>query len=117
MATCPHCGEQLPRKSKYPQVSIIARKHPLGFHSPTGKYQVRSMALEEGVEEVPGKKNKFRKTDLIRVQIWHNGSLMGWAFPLTEHTEWIRFNIGGTSQSFGIGSAWEYWKKHKGPTS
>jgi len=116
MATCPHCGEQLPRKSKYPQVSIIVRKHPLGFVSPTGKYQVRSMALEEGVEEVPGKKNKFRKTDLIRVQIMHNGWLQGWAFPLHEYTNWIKFNIGGSSQPFGLGSAWAYWKKHNGPT-
>lgn len=116
MSTCPHCGEELPRRSKYPQVSIIARKHPLGAHSPTGKYQVRSMALEEGWEEVPGKKDKFRKCDLVRVQIMHNGWLQGWAFPLKEYVPWIRFNIEGSSQSFGLGSAWAYWKKHNGPT-
>jgi len=116
MSTCPHCGEELPRRSKYPQVSIIARKHPLGFRSPTGKFQVRSMALEEGTMEVPGKKNKFTKYDMVRVEIMHNGYQAGWAFPLKEYTPWIRFNIEGSSQSFGIGSAWAYWQKHNGPS-
>ena len=115
MSTCPHCGEELPRRSKYPQVSIILRKHPLGFRSPTGKFQVRSMALEEGTMEVPGKKNKFTKYDMIRVEIMHNGYQAGWAFPLKEYTPWIRFNIEGSSQPFGIGSAWAYWQKHNGP--
>jgi hypothetical protein len=74
------------------------------------------MALEEGVEEVPGRKGKYRKYDMIRVQILHGRSLMGWAFPLKEYTNWIRFNIEGSSQSFGIGSAWAYWQKHNGPS-
>ena len=103
---CPKCGYKFPRKSKYPQVSIITRKHPLGFYSPTGKRQVRSMELEMGIDKVA----------FIRVQIMHNGSLMGWAFPLEEYTPWISFNISGTSQRFGIGSAWAYWQKHNGPT-
>lgn len=74
------------------------------------------MALEEGTMEVPGKKNKFTKYDMVRVEIMHNGYQAGWAFPLHEYTPWIRFNIEGSSQSFGIGSAWAYWKKHNGPT-
>lgn len=74
------------------------------------------MRLEEGIEEVPGKKNKFRKTELVRVEIMHNGYQAGWSFPLHEYTHWIRFNIEGSSQSLGIGSAWAYWQEHNGPT-
>ena len=61
-------------------------------------------------------RNKFRKIDHIRVQIMHNGSLMGWAFPLQEYTSWITFNIGGSRQPFGLGSAWAYWQKNNGPS-
>ncbi len=119
MATCPHCGEELPRRSKYPQVSIIARKHPLGNHSPTGKYQVRAMTHTDVWKEVPGKgkKVKYIKEPAVRVDIMHNGWLSGWTFPLSEYIPWIRFNIEGSSQSFGLGSAWAYWQKHGGPSN
>jgi hypothetical protein len=106
MAACPHCGKQFPRKSKYPQFSIITRKHPLGFNSPSGKRQVRAMSLVFGAD----------KQEWVRVEVIHNGYQAGWTFPLKEYTEWITFNIEGSSQPFGIGSAWAYWQKHSGPS-